>query len=40
MQAAGTWTGQTVVCAVTLIAATASLFLYRGSLVQREGPAR
>ncbi len=40
MRAAGTWTGQTVACAVTLIAAAASLFLYHGSLVQREGPAR
>ena len=40
MQAAGTWTGQTVACAVTPLAAAASLFLHRGSLVQREGPAR
>jgi hypothetical protein len=40
MRATGTWTAQTVACAVTLIAATASLLLYRGSLVEREGPAR
>ncbi len=40
MRAADNWTAQTVACAVTLIAATASLLLYRGSLVQREGPAR
>jgi len=40
MRAAGTWTAQTVACAVTVLAAAASLFLHRGSLVQREGPAR
>lgn len=40
MRAAETWTGQTVACTVTPIAAAASLLLYRGSLVQREGPAR
>lgn len=40
MRAEGSWTGQTVACAVTLIAAAASLLLHRGSLVQREGPAR
>jgi len=40
MRAAGTWTAQTVACAVTLLAAAVSLFLHRGSLVQREGPAR
>ena len=40
IRAEGTWTAQTVACAVTLLAAAASLFLYRGSLVQREGPAR
>lgn len=40
MHAAGGWTGQTIACAVTLAAASASLPAYRGSLVQREGPAR
>jgi hypothetical protein len=40
MRAAGTWTGQTVACAVTLIAAITSLILLRGSLVEHEGPAR
>ena len=40
MRAAGTWTAQTVACAVTVLAAAASLLLHRGSLVQREGPAR
>ena len=40
MRAAGTWTGQTVACGVTVLAVAASLFLHRGSLVQREGPAR
>ena len=40
MRAAGSWTGQTVACAVTVAAAAASLLAYRGSLVEREGPAR
>ncbi|WP_420139366.1 hypothetical protein [Sphingomonas sp.] len=40
MHRAGTWTGQTIACAVTLVAAIASLLSYRGSLVDREGPAR
>jgi hypothetical protein len=40
MRSAGTWTGQTVACAVTLGATAASLILLRGSLVEREGPAR
>lgn len=40
MHAVGSWTVQTVACAVTLAAATASLLVYRGSLLQREGPAR
>jgi hypothetical protein len=40
IRAAGTWTGQTVACTVTLIAAAASLILLRGSLVECEGPAR
>ena len=40
MYAVGSWTGQTIACAVTLAAAAASLLTYRGSLVEREGPAR
>ena len=40
MHAAGSWTEQTIACAVTLAAAVASLLTYRGSLVDREGPAR
>lgn len=40
MRTAGGWTGQTIACVVTLVAAAASLWAYRGSLVQREGPAR
>ncbi len=40
MRAAGTCSAQMAAGAVTLIAAAASLFPYRGTLVQREGPKR
>ena len=40
MREAGGWTAQTIACVVTLAAAAASLLARRGSLVEREGPAR
>jgi len=40
MHEAGDWTAQTIACAVTLAAAAASFLVRRGSLVEREGPAR
>lgn len=38
--ATGGWTAETVVCGATLAAAVSSMVAYRGSLLQREGPAR